>query len=80
MTIDTVMRIASATKLITTVAALQCVDRGLIGLDDADAVDRLHDLRGIQVIKGYDGDQPILEDPKSRITLRWAASFKYGII
>ncbi|KAF2146250.1 uncharacterized protein K452DRAFT_263926 [Aplosporella prunicola CBS 121167] len=28
------LRIASCTKLITAVAALQCVDRGLIGLDD----------------------------------------------
>ena len=70
MTVDTVMRVASATKLVTTVAALQCVDRGLIGLDDPDAVDRVEELRDIQVIKGFDGDKPILEHPKSRITLR----------
>ncbi|KAE9395560.1 beta-lactamase [Gymnopus androsaceus JB14] len=32
--LDTVMNIASATKLVTSVAAMQCVERGLIGLDD----------------------------------------------
>jgi CubicO group peptidase (beta-lactamase class C family) len=31
---DAVLKIASATKLMTSVALLQCVDRGLIGLDE----------------------------------------------
>ncbi|CAD6576635.1 MAG: hypothetical protein CYPHOPRED_006065 [Cyphobasidiales sp. Tagirdzhanova-0007] len=70
MTVDTVMRAASATKLVTTVAAMLCVDRGLIGLDDEEVINRVEELRGIQVIKGYDGDKPILEDPKTKITLR----------
>ena len=72
MTVDTVMRAASATKLVTTVAAMLCVDRGLIGLDDEEVINRVEELRGIQVIKGYDGDKPILEDPKTKITLRSA--------
>ena len=66
MQLDTVMRLASATKIVTTVAALQCVEMGLLGLDD-DVVDKVEELRGLKVLTGYNGDEPILEDP---ITIR----------
>ena len=69
MQLDTVMRLASATKLITTVAALQCVEQGLLGLDD-NVVDKVEELRGLTLLTGYNGDKPILEDPKESITIR----------
>nr|QQW45474.1 esterase CalJ' [Aspergillus stellatus] len=34
LTEDVVLKVASATKLITSIALLQCVDKGLIGLDE----------------------------------------------
>ena len=73
MTFDTVMRCASATKIFTTVAAMQCVDRGLLGLDDV-VVSKIEELKVIQILKGYDGDEPILEEPKEKITLRYATA------
>jgi len=69
MHLDTVMRLASATKIFTTIAAMQCVDQGLIGLDD-NVVPLIGELKGIKIITGYNGDEPILEEPKNKITLR----------
>lgn len=67
---DTLMRIASASKLITSVAAMQCVDRGLIGLDD-DVRHLDPDLKEVQLLTGFDkDDKPILAAPKERLTMR----------
>ena len=66
------MRTASASKLITGIAAMQCVERKLIRLDD-DVVPFLPELEGIQLLTGYDeDDKPILITPKEKITLRFA--------
>ena len=77
MKLSTVMRIASTTKLITSVAAMQCVDRGLIGLDD-DVVPVTPELHGIQLLTGFDGDQPRLREPEKPITLRRLLSHSSG--
>lgn len=67
---DTPMRIASATKLLTTIMALQCVDRGLIGLDD-DVEILVPDLTSMKVLTGFDNDgNPIMRDRRGTITLR----------
>ena len=66
------MRIASASKLITSIAAMQCVERGLIGLDD-DVVALIPELQAIKILTGYDNeDKPVLTTPKEKIRLRLA--------
>jgi CubicO group peptidase (beta-lactamase class C family) len=62
---------ASCTKLMTSIAALQCVERGQIGLDD-DVSRVLTELRDIQIITGFkEGtEEPILKTAENKITLR----------
>lgn len=70
--LDGVCFIASMTKLMTTVAAMQAVERGLIGLDD-DISNILHEWRDAQVLDGFDKNgEPILHKAKSKITLRFS--------
>ena len=68
--LDSEFFLASCTKLITTVAALQCADKGLIGLDD-DVSRWLPELGELKILLEYeDGKEPVFEDVKSPITLR----------
>lgn len=55
----------------TSIAALQCVERGQIGLDD-DVSRVLTELRDIQIITGFkEGtEEPILKTAENKITLR----------
>lgn len=70
MELDTVFSIASCTKLITSIAALQVVERGLIGLDD-DLADIVPLLGKQQVLHGLDdAGEPVLKDRKNPFTLR----------
>jgi CubicO group peptidase (beta-lactamase class C family) len=69
MTIDCVFRIASMTKAITTVAAMQLVEQGRLALD-APARDILPALGEVQVLTGFDGSGPVLRPPRADITLR----------
>lgn len=72
---------ASCTKLITTIAALQCVERGLIGLDDP-VDENLPELANSQVIT-YDDtsekDSFTLAPAKSSITLRQLLNHSSGL-
>ena len=65
------MWIASCTKISTTVAAMQCVERGQIELD-GDITDVLTELKDIDILKGFDEDsgKPILVKNTEPITLR----------
>ena len=68
--IDSVLRLASCSKLITSVAALQCVDKGLIGLDD-DVSRWLPEFKELKVLlECEDGKEPVFEDLQAPITLR----------
>lgn len=55
----------------TAVAAMQCVERGQIGLDDA--VEGIApELGDIDVLKGFEEDgRPILRKARTKITLRY---------
>lgn len=67
---DTPMRIASATKLLTTIMALQCVDRGLVELDE-DVERLIPDLTSMKVLTGFDAEgNPVMRDRRGTITLR----------
>ena len=83
MTPDTVGWIASMTKAITSVAALQCVERGLLHLD-APAKNVCPELGKVGVLTGFDANgQPTTRPPKRDITLRQllthSAGFSYEI-
>jgi len=70
MSTDTVFRIASMVKLLTSVAAMQLVESGKLSLDDpADKVDP--ELGAAQVLTGFDANgKPQLRPPLRPITLR----------
>jgi CubicO group peptidase (beta-lactamase class C family) len=70
MTPDTVFRIASMTKAITSVAAMQPVEQGKLGLNDpAPPIDPA--LSKPQVLEGFDAaGEPRLRPAKRPITLR----------
>jgi|SRR6185312_6925151 len=70
MTPDTVFWIASFTKALTTVAVLQLVEAGQVGLDDA-ASGWLPDLAAPKVLAGFDAaGAPQLTDAKMPIRVR----------
>jgi CubicO group peptidase (beta-lactamase class C family) len=78
MTSDTLFWMASCTKALTSVAALQLVEDGLVGLDDP--VGRwLPRLAAPKVLKGFDAEEkPILEPASEPITLRRLLSHTSG--
>jgi CubicO group peptidase (beta-lactamase class C family) len=84
MTIDTVVWIASMTKAITSVAALQLVEQGKLGLDEP-LENKLPELGQIKVLEGFDPTtgEPRLRAPKRKISLRHllthTAGFTYDI-
>ena len=61
---------ASCTKLMTSIAALQCVERGQIKLDDA-VSKVLPELKDLEIIKGFAEDGSLTyQKAKNFITLR----------
>ena len=71
MTGDSIYRIASMTKPITTVAVMQLVEKGLIALDDP-AERHVPALADVKVLTGFDtqtGEQ-FLREPATAITVR----------
>lgn len=72
MTLDTIFWIASCTKLIGGIAAMQLVEQGKLHLDDPDAIERIcPELRDAEILKEVDPEgHPIFVKKKNRITLR----------
>jgi CubicO group peptidase (beta-lactamase class C family) len=69
VTVDSVFRIASMTKMVCTVAALQLRDRGDLDVDaPVDAY--CPDFADVQVLSGFADDGPRLRAPASRATVR----------
>src|SRR3954451_17247818 len=78
VTADTLYRIASMTKMGTTVAALQLVEQGKLDLDAPVATYR-PEFADLKVLEGWDGDTPRLRDPASQATVRQLASHTSGL-
>lgn len=83
MNMDTVMWLASMTKPIVSTAAMQLIEQGKMGLDQA-AEQIIPQLGDVKVLSGWDSSgQPILRNPKSKITIRQllthTAGFTYDI-
>ena len=78
---DALFWIASMTKLITSVSALQCVERGILDLDDPQCVSRLlPEFEQLQVLKSANADtkEVILEPLATPITLRMLLTHTSG--
>ena len=79
VTDDTLFWIASCTKAITSVAALQLVERGLLDLD-APVGDRLPALAAPRVLTGFDADgAPVTRPATVPITLRRLLTHTSGL-
>jgi methyl acetate hydrolase len=83
MTLDTVFRIASMTKAVTGVAAMQCVERGKLALDQP-AGEIVPGLADPQVLDGFGADgKPRLRPARRKVTLRnlltHTAGFVYNV-
>lgn len=84
MTLDSVFWLASMTKAITSIAAMQLVERGMVTLEEPLAA-RMPDLAALQVLDGFDDDdKPRFRAPHRQITLRHllthSAGFAYPIL
>jgi CubicO group peptidase (beta-lactamase class C family) len=80
MTLDTVFRIASMTKAVTAVAAMQLVERGRLSLDQP-VGDVLPQLAAPLVLEGFDdAGQPRLRPAKRPITLRHLLTHTAGFV
>ena len=66
---DTMFRLMSMTKALTSVAALQLVERGRLRLDQEVAT-VLPAFAQLQVLEGFDGDTPLLRRPVRQATVR----------
>ena len=79
MALDSIFQIASMTKAVTSVAAMQLVERGLLSLDGPiDPV--LPELARPDLLTGFDPDgQPILEPASKPITLRHLLTHTSGL-
>jgi CubicO group peptidase (beta-lactamase class C family) len=75
---DTMFRIASMTKMVATVAALQLVERGQLDLDDT-VETYLPEFGELQVLEGFDGDTPRLRAPATRATVRQLVTHTTGL-
>jgi methyl acetate hydrolase len=77
---DTVFWIASMTKAVTGVAAMQCVERGQLSLDQP-AGEIMPELAEPQVLDGFDADgKPILRPARRKISLRNLLTHTAGFV
>ena len=72
MTLDTVFWIASCTKMIAGIAAMQLVEQGKLSLDDSELVEHwCPELKHVRILKGMKADgEREWEKKKAGITLR----------
>ncbi|EXJ82357.1 beta-lactamase [Capronia epimyces CBS 606.96] len=79
--LDDVLFLASATKLMATIAALQCVEDGLLTLTGGLSSSIAPELAERQVITGFsdDGETPLLEPPVRTITLEMLLTHSSGL-
>jgi CubicO group peptidase (beta-lactamase class C family) len=75
---DCFLKVASSAKLITTIALLQCIDKGLIGIDDS--INKiLPELSGKEIVTKEVKGKLIFEPSKTSITARQLLSHTSGI-
>jgi CubicO group peptidase (beta-lactamase class C family) len=75
---DSVFRLASMTKPITTLGALRLVRLGELDLDAA-VSDYVSEFARLQVLQGFDGDEPRLRAPATQATVRRLLTHTSGL-
>lgn len=75
---DSLFRIYSMTKPITSVAALILIERNILTLDQL-LEDWIPSFKGIKVAVGGSAEEPILEDPREPIRIRHLLTHTSGI-
>lgn len=76
---DAVLKVASATKLFTSIALLQCIDKGLIGLDEP-LSHVLPELDGKDIVSYTPGSEEVIFQPsKVKITARHLLAHTSGL-
>ena len=78
VTPGTMLRLASMTKMVATVAALQQMERGNLELD-APVDTYCPSFGDLQVLEGFSGDTPRLRAPASRATVRQLVTHTSGL-
>jgi CubicO group peptidase (beta-lactamase class C family) len=76
--VDTVVALASMTKALASVAALQLIERGDLALEQPVA-DVLPAFAELQVLEGFDGDRPRLRPPASQASIRQLLTHTSGL-
>lgn len=81
--LDSTYWIASCTKLITTICALQCVEKGLFFLDSPEDVKRLiPEMADAEILTGFDATSdgaPITQKAEKKFTLRQMLTHSSGM-
>jgi CubicO group peptidase (beta-lactamase class C family) len=76
---DAVMWMASCTKLMTSICAMQLVERGLVSLDEP-VYTHIPELKEFKILKGFNEDGSTIEEPhKTPITLRRLLTHTSGL-
>jgi methyl acetate hydrolase len=75
---DTLFRIASMTKALTSVAALQLVEQGRLALDQ-EVASLIPAFGELQLLEGFDGDEPRLRDLSRRPTIQHLLTHTSGL-
>lgn len=78
VTTSTQFRIMSMTKMVATTAALQQVERGQLDFS-APVEEYLPEFADLQVLTGFDGDEPILRAPASKATVHQLVTHTSGL-
>lgn len=79
MTMDTVFRAFSMTKAVGAAAAAKCIEDGLLTLETP-VEDVLPAWKDVKILKGFDGETPILGTPHTKATLRNLATHTSGLV
>ncbi|KAK9241725.1 beta-lactamase [Lipomyces tetrasporus] len=81
LTLNSTFWLASCTKLMTTIASLQCVERGLFSLDSPDDVARLLPEYSVpEILTGFDElGHAVMRSAAKRITLRHLLTHTSGM-
>ena len=80
MTLDSIFWIASCTKMLCGIAAMQLVEQGKLNLDDADQIEEIcPELAKVRILKSVDENgKAELVEKKNRITMRMLLSHTAG--
>jgi len=75
---DTICRIWSMTKVVTSVAAMMLIEEGKMALSDP-VHNYIPELKGLKVLKGGTADEPLLEDTVRPVTVKHLLTHTSGL-